>query len=330
MPNRVRFDGTARRFYEVWYFIFNDPASGDGFWIRYTLLNPLDEHPEAGAALWFAHTCRRDPDRSVAIRRNFAASDLEARAGTAAVRIGGATFEEGRVRGGFEAEGHFVSWDLRYEPSPQPHYYFGDVLRRLSARRTSVTLPNPQIFLSGDVTIDGRPLHVARGPGHQAHHWGVERAPRWLWGHCCAFDDDPVAVLELLAPEVPGGAQVAFVTLHTSSRTHRATGLGSLARNRASAGLGFWHFEAVTGSDRLVADIHVDPRYVQRFVYVSPSYRTSDCWNTQVGDSLVRVYRGDRLERVLRARGTASAEVHDEQPQRIAYPAWGPAPSEQH
>ena len=201
MPNRVRFDGTARRFYEVWYFIFNDPASGDGFWIRYTLLNPLDEHPEAGAALWFAHTCRRDPDRSVAIRRNFAPGDFEARAGTAAVRIGGATFEEGGVRGGFESAGHSVSWDLRYEPSPQPHYYFGDVLRRLSARRTSVTLPNPQIFLSGDVTIDGRPIHVARGPGHQAHHWGVERAPRWLWGHCCAFDDDPAAVLELLAPE---------------------------------------------------------------------------------------------------------------------------------
>src|SRR5213079_1779361 len=86
----------------------------------------------------------------------------------------------GRVRGGFESAGHSVSWDLRYEPSPQPHYYFGDVLRRLSARRTSVTLPNPQIFLSGDVTIDGRPIHVARGPGHQAHHWGVERAPRWL------------------------------------------------------------------------------------------------------------------------------------------------------
>src|SRR5205809_869739 len=146
VPNRVRFDGTARRFYEVWYFIFNDPASGDGFWIRYTLLNPLDEHPEAGAALWFAHTCRRDPDRSVAIRRNFAAGDLEARAGTVAVRIGGATFEEGGVRGGFESAGHCVSWDLRYEPSPQPHYYFGDVLRRLSARRTSVTLPNPQIF----------------------------------------------------------------------------------------------------------------------------------------------------------------------------------------
>jgi len=76
VPNRVRYDGKAARFYEVWYFIFNDRRSGDGYWIRYTLLNPLDKRPEAGAALWFAHTCRRDPSRSVAITRTFPPGDF--------------------------------------------------------------------------------------------------------------------------------------------------------------------------------------------------------------------------------------------------------------
>jgi hypothetical protein len=323
VPNRVRFDGQARRFYEVWYFLFNDRASGDGFWIRYTLLNPCDDRPGAGGGLWFAYTCRRDPSRSLAIHRDFGSSEIAAATGRFDVRIGEATLGEGLLAGRFESEGHSVAWRLGYSPSAEPHYYFGEPLRRFSERRTSVTLPNPQIFLSGTIEIDGASLAVEAAPGHQAHHWGIERAPRWLWGHCCAFDDDDSAILELLAPEIPGGLQVAFVNLHTRSARYLCSGMPSLFRNRAVAGLGFWQFEGYTGEHRIIADISVDPRFVQRFVYVSPSYRTSECWNTQVGDCLVRIYRrsaaGDRLERVLRARGTAAAEAHDERPERLPY-----------
>jgi len=110
------------------------------------------------------------------------------------------------------------------------------------------------------------------------------------------------------------------------------SGVSSLARNRASAGLGFWQFEGIDGDHHVVADVTVDPRFVQRFVYVSPRYRSSECWNTQVGDCLVRVYgrasAGERLETVLRARGTCAAEVHDERPERIAYPSWQATASE--
>jgi hypothetical protein len=44
VPNRVRFDGIAERFY-----IFSDAATGRR--LRYTLLNPLDSHPSASGAL---------------------------------------------------------------------------------------------------------------------------------------------------------------------------------------------------------------------------------------------------------------------------------------
>ena len=321
MPNRVRFDGRAERFYEVWYFIFNDLASGDGFWIRYTLLNPLDSRPEAGAALWFAYTCKANPARSIAIQRAVG-GDFTAPPGEFTIRIGGATLEEGALRGGLEADGHSASWELRYQAAPEPHYYFGERLRRLTARRTSVTLPNPRILLSGQVSVDGRTIDVSAAPGHQAHHWGVERAPRWLWGHCCAFENEQ-AVLELLAPEGPGGITVTFLNLHTAEWSLRCDGIPSLLRNRSAAGLGFWRFTGYGGERRIVADISVNPEHVQRFVYTSPGYRSSECWNTQVGDCLVRVTRGSStLEKVLWARGTAAAEIHDERPERIPYAAW--------
>lgn len=326
MPNRVRYDGQAERFYEVWYTIFADRLSGDGFWIRYTLLNPTDSHPQAGAALWFAHTCRSDPGRSLAIQRTFARGSFEAPTGEARCRIGEGLFEEGVFRGALEAEGHSVSWDLRYDPAPAPHYYFGSLLQRLSEARTSVTIPNPRILLSGRVVIDGRALEVDQAPGHQAHHWGVARAPRWIWGHCCAFEDEN-AVIELLAPEGPGGVTLTFLNLYTPDQDYLCNGPDSLLFNRSACGLGFWRFEGYTGRHQVIAEISVDPKLVQKFVYHAPTYRASECWNTQVGDCLVRIYRGasagsQTLERVFRARGTAAAEVHDERPERIPYTAW--------
>lgn len=321
MPNRVRFDGASRRFYEVWYAIFNDLASGDGFWIRYTLLNPLDSHPEAGAGLWFGYTCKALPEASLAIRKTFPRGSFEASHGASRITIGDALFEEGRLRGGFSAAGRSVAWNLEYPPASEPHFYFGPLIRRFAESRTSVTLPGPRIELSGTVTVDGRTVAVERGPGHQAHHWGVERTPRWLWGHCCAFEEDD-AVLEVLAPQGPAGLSVTFVNFRTRDRSYLASDLASLVRNRSCAGLGFWRFEGFTGRRRIVADVTVDPRHVMKFVYTSPSYRTSECWNTQVGDCLVRIYERERLERVFRARGTAAAEVHDERPERLAYPAW--------
>jgi hypothetical protein len=243
-----------------------------------------------------------------------------------AVEIGDATLRDGALRGGFETDGRRVSWDLSYSPAaPTPHYYFGPRLRRFAERRSSVTLPHPQIELAGTTTMDDRVLHV-RGPGHQAHHWGTERAPRWLWAHCSAFDEDERAIVELLAPVMPGRVTLTFVTLHTGAGSIACNGFTDLLRNRSSAGLGFWQFVGNHGSSRVVVDITVDPRNVLKFVYHSTGLAPSECWNTQVGDCLVRVYErsgaGERIARVLHARGTASAEVHDERPEGIAYPAW--------
>jgi hypothetical protein len=325
MGNLPRWDGATPRFYEVWYFIFVDRATGDGFWIRYTLLNPLAADPAAGATLWFGYTSAADPDRNLAISRTYQAPAFTIGRDRFAVGIGDATLREGAFAGGFEAHGRRVGWDLTYTPAPTPHYFFGPLLRRVAEWRSSATVPNPQIELEGTVRIDDRMLRVG-GPGHQAHHWGSERAPHWLWAHCSAFAEDKRAIVELLAPALPGGVTLTFVTLHTAAGTIACTDAVDLLRNHSSAGLGFWQFTGYHGRTRVVADIRVDPRQVLKFVYTSTDMRPSDCWNTQVGDCLVRVYErassGETLTQVLRARGTAAAEVHDECPERIAYPAW--------
>ncbi|MGH7803089.1 MAG: hypothetical protein ACREQJ_01975 [Candidatus Binatia bacterium] len=323
MPNRVRFDGTARRFYEVWYFIFNDSVTGDGYWIRYTLLNPLDDDPAAGGTLWFAFTDRDDGGRGVAVKSRFPRESLNVAPGEFRVRIGGASLEDGRLAGGFSADGHEIAWDLAYEPGGEPHFYFGESLRRLTEARSSVTVPNPRIELRGTVTIDGRRAEIARAIGHQAHHWGVEQSPRWIWAHCCDFEEDDRAVLELLSARGPAGVTATFVNLYTKDRAVLCSGPRSLLRNRATSGLGYWRFEGTASEGRIVAEIRVDPADVRGFVYTATDYRRSECWNTQVGDCLVRVYEpSGALVRVLRARGRAAAEIHDSDVARIPYRLW--------
>jgi hypothetical protein len=322
VPNRVRFDGTSGRFYEVWYFIFNDSISGDGYWIRYTLLNPLDDDPAAGGTLWFAFTERAERAHSVALKRGFAKPSLHVVPGEFRVRIGDAALEEGRLSGGFTADGHHVEWNLEYEPAGEPHFYFGKRLRRLTERRNSVTVPNPRIELRGSVTIDGRRLQIARAVGHQAHHWGIAQSPRWLWGHCCDFEEDDRGVLELLSARGPAGLTATFVNLHTRDRTILCRSARSLVLNRATSGLGYWRFEGVERDARVVADVRVDPEDVHGFVYTATDYRQSECWNTQVADCLVRVYERSALTQVLRARGRAAAEVHDTDVGRIPYRIW--------
>jgi hypothetical protein len=327
MPNRVRFDGRSRRFYEVWYFIFNEPSSGDGYWIRYTLLNPLDAAPEAGGALWFAHTSRSDRSRHVAVVRPHAAGDVVARPGSPTIRIGTGTFEEGRLRGAIRSAGHEIDWELAYEPSPKPHEYFGPPIRTFAERRNSVTIPNPKIALSGTVHIDGHEHGIRSAIGHQAHHWGIEQAERWDWAHCCDFEEDPSAVVELLSAPTPLGSTATFVNLHSDSLTVRFDGLGALLGNRVASGLGFWRFEAARKDLRIVVDLRVAPEDVHRFEYVSTTYRRSECWNTQVADCLVRLYtrtgRGaESLTATLRSRGRAAAEIHDSDLDRIPYRAW--------
>lgn len=315
MPNRVRWDGQAGPFYEVWYLIIQRPATGEAFWIRYTLLNPRDDHPQAGGGLWFAYARRGDPGAGFAIHRVFPGSALGATLGGVDLTIGGAVLAPGRLTGSFEAEGHHVSWDLRYEECGEPHTYFGPMLRRVMERRTSVTVPNPRAFFTGRIELDGREVDLSGDVGHQAHHWGRERAKGWRWAHCAFFHHAPEAVLEVLSADKPPLPNLTFLRLADSGGGIEATSLFRALRNHAEVERGVWRFSGQSWTQRLDVELSADPRSLLRFVYHSPRYEVSYCYNSPVADAHVRLFRRSspfaswELTRELRAEGTANAEV---------------------
>jgi hypothetical protein len=314
VPNRVRWNGQAGPFYEVWYFIIQRPATAEAFWIRYTLLNPRDDRPEAGGGLWFAYARRGDPDAGFAIHKRFPGSALEAVPGAVDLGIGEARLGPRRLKGGFEADGHAVSWDLTYEESQAPHYYFGPLLRGAMENRTSVTLPNPRAFFRGRVCFDGREATLEGDVGHQAHHWGRERAKGWRWAHCAFFQDGHETVFEALAADKPPLPTLTFLRLADGGSVDQTSLLAAL-RNRAEVETGVWRFVGRGLRQRLEVELTCDPRALLRFAYHSPRYELSYCYNSPVADARVRLYRRSSpfaswvLARELRAEGTANAEI---------------------
>jgi hypothetical protein len=339
--NRVRWSGEPGPFYEVWYVIAVEPRSGDGLWIRYTLLNPTDAHPAAGATAWFAWTCRREPERSFAITRHFAPGSFVAAPGTGGLVLGepespsGSASEPAAAQpclwddagfsGAIASGEHRVRWELRFGESSaqEAHLLMPPSLRRFTDRRAILTIPRPRLSLEGTVEIDGRAIEIAAAPGHQAHHYGRERAAGWDWAHCAHFEEDPSAVVEALAPQLGGGrVQPSFLHLHTAERVYRCEGAADLLRNRAAAGLGWWRFTGHEGGVRVVAEFSAATELVLPFTYHSTAYVESRCWNAQIADCLVRVFEGDRPTRVLRCRGKAAAEMHRTALAELPYEAW--------
>jgi hypothetical protein len=315
VPNRVRWNGERGPFYEVWYFIIQRPATAEAFWIRYTLLNPRDAHPEAGGGLWFAYARRGDPGAGFAIHRSFPGSTLKALPGSVDLAIGEARLGPGRLKGGFDAQGHSVSWDLEYEESAEPHYYFGPLLRGVLEKKTSVTLPNPRSFFRGMVAFDGREAALSGEVGHQAHHWGRERARGWRWAHCAFFPSAPAAIFEALAADKPPLPTLTFLRLADGEGTMDATSLLAALRNRAEVERGIWRFAGQSSRQRLEVEISADPRSLLRFAYHSPRYELSYCYNSPVADAQLKLYRRGspfaswQLARELSAEGTANVEI---------------------
>jgi len=348
--NAVRWDQGADPFYEVWYLIAVEPSTGDGLWIRYTLLNPLEHRAGAGATLWFGYTCRADPRRSIAITRTFPTGtftasqgrfDLalgavsEARRSEAEHRVSDASEPRptaswrdlrlaGEIPSGPDTGGRSASWELTITPeSHEVDRLMPAWLRAISDRRTALTIPYPRLTVDGEVTIDGQSFAVRGAGGHQAHHWGRARADAWDWAHCAHFEGDPTAVLEALAPVLPGGIRLTFLQLRLGDRVYRCDRLWDVARNRSAAGLGWWHFVAHDGATRIEADLTCAPERMLAFTYLSPSYAASRCWNTQIGDCLVRVFDSDgREQRSLRSRGRAAAEMHRSRRNELPYESW--------
>lgn len=292
--NIRRWDGHRRGHYEVWYLTLNDPASRDGYWIRYTLEAPLDGHGEPYAQLWFA---RFGSNNTFGINRKFPIASMRADGAPFSVSIGGNKLTNDCAKGSLSGDGHSAEWDLRWTPAAKTLHQFPTFLYRNGGMaQTTVLSPNVDVTINGSITVDGKQFELRDARGGQTHLWGKKHAHEWAWGHCNAFDGAPRAALEVLSVRLlRRGIKLPPLTIATLWLDGEEIALNridqALFAPKYEASTGRFHFVARSLTEKIEGEFSCRPEDLVRAHYHDPDGEPSFCHNTCIADLRLTVSR---------------------------------------
>jgi hypothetical protein len=289
--------------YEVWYVTFTDPATGVGFWIRYTMVAPLPgTGEESTCSLWFMAMDRSDPSRNVGQKVSFPVSELMATAEPFELRIGDATLTDQGMSGSLEQDGVSSEWDLSWESRLPAYGHVHPLLRRARIAKTVLFLPHPELDVRGSIQIGERRIDVDGAVGGQAHLWGSKHANRWAWVHCNDFvgtDGSPrhgdfidgVSVFvprfgREIGPNTPVVARIGGSDLNS-------IGPVAVTRNPSVFGLDHWTFEARDTARKVTGEVAARREDLVGVTYHDPDGSLAYCYNTEVADMRLEVWERD-------------------------------------
>jgi hypothetical protein len=290
--------------YEVYYLTFTDPGTGVGVWIRYTMVAPLAETgEEATCSLWFMAMDPSDPGANVGGKTSFPTSELEVTEGPFELRIADATLSDTGMRGAIEGENGRLSWDLRWTPTLPAYGHVHAALRAAKVAKTILFLPHPDLGVNGTIEIDGRRIEVAGARGGQAHLWGAKHATRWAWAHCNDFSGsdgerraatfvDGVSVYvprfgRELGPSTPVVGRFGGSDLLSTNPL-------AVQTNPSEFDLTSWRFEARGHGVKLAASVSARKEDLVGVTYHDPDGELAYCYNTEVADMRLEVFRKRR------------------------------------
>lgn len=286
--------------YEVYYLTFTDPATGVGFWIRYTMVAPLPGAGEATCSLWLCAMDPTDSGRNVGVKTSLPVASLSARTDPFHLHIGDAWLGDHGMDGAIEIDGTRYAWELEWHPSLPAVGHVHPVLRAAKLAKTVLFLPHPDLEVGGKVWLGERRFDISAARGGQAHLWGAKHASRWAWAHCNDFAADGGAARpgtfvdgvsvfvprfgRELGPNTPVVARVDGVDFDS-------IGPVAVQRNRSEFDLEGWRFEATHGGLRVNGTVTARREDLVGVTYHDPDGDLAYCYNTEIADMLLEAFR---------------------------------------
>jgi hypothetical protein len=318
--NRMRWQ-FQRGHYEVWYATLSHLESRTGFWIRYTLEAPDEDHGEPYAQLWFARFDHDAPDKTFGFNKKFPVAELRQEAAPFRLSIGEAELTSESARGQLGGEGHEARWELSWNPAERVHQHLPAAVYKASFADTVVHSPNLNVAVRGTITVDGQRYALDGDPLGQTHLWGRKHAYSWAWSHCNAFDGDRGAALETLSVRLRRGPivlpKLTLISLYLdgddASELHFRD-FWKLPLARSDYGTGRYHLHAADAQWRVEAELTCRPDDMIMTEYVDPDGEPAYCHNTCCADARVTVWRRSpfvgrfRQHRTLTSRAGAHFE----------------------
>lgn len=316
--NHRRWSEADRGVYEVWYMTWNDPASGQGYWLRYITESPVAGEPRG--ELWFARFDPRDPSRTWAIHKHVPMKDVASGEKPFGVAIAGNRLGHDHAVGQLAGDGHHIRWDLRWDPASETVRFLPDAMYvRGGIAQTTVHSPNIRVPMSGTLVVDGETIAFDRVPFGQTHVWGKKHAYSWVWGHCNTFAGAPDGALELLGVQLQRRGittpRMFMLVLNLDGEKYRLNQFRHVARNRGVWGNCRTDFVARSATVQIEGSMSCTPERMVAAPYEDPDGENLWCMNTMIGDARIVVSKraglGWREHRVLEATGTAHFELGD-------------------
>lgn len=312
--------------YEVWYVTWNDPATEQGYWLRYIVKQPVESYAEPHGELWFARFDPKQPSRTFGVHKRVPFSTVAAGEAPFVLSVGGARLTNDHAVGSLAGDGHEIRWDLRWEPARDTLRILPDVMyMKAGVAPTVVQMPNWRVPLSGTLVIDGETFRFDRVPAGQTHLWGLRHGYSWAWAHCVDFLDAPDAAFELIAARLHQRGMtsppLAAVAIDVDGERLRFNQVRHWLKNRARWETGRVEIEAWSPFVRAEIELTATADRMINCPYFDPDGTEVFCVNTEIGDATIRIYKRAGLSwrehRVL----TASRRAHFETGGRVRDPA---------
>lgn len=277
---------------ESYFLRGNHPTRPLAFWLKATILAPLEE--PASAASWFVFFDGEE-GTTFAHRQTepFATSTFEGR-GAPELRVNAEGLSltlgpRGTARGSFRAPHGDAKVDLSWRADPSPigkplSIYPYRLLRKGPFPTSKLLTPFPALRFSGKLSLPSGETSVDDWRGMQGHNWGREHAFDYVWGQCLFPADD--VMLEGFSGRVRvvgrTSPRISALVVRKGARTFRFDTLFDIWRQQAEVGTSSWRLVLRGGDGEAHLEMDASTRPMVCLDYEDPNGGLADCFNSKL------------------------------------------------
>lgn len=300
--NALRFAG-APGHVESYFLRANDPDRPRAFWLKQTILAPLDGPPVAESwFIWF------DGDRNVTIAQRASQPFSDARfegAGDPSIHVKTAAIDlevgpQGWAKGELQApEGRArfdLTWRVAASPVAKPLSIFPwRVLRTGPFPKSKLLTPFPFLQFSGRLELPGETVDFENWPGMEGHNWGKEHTFEYAWGQCLFPAED--AMVEGFTGRVRIGGRttprLSALVVRRAGRTYRFDRIFDTWRQEATVELDRWALKLRSGDGEAILSMDASKKPMVCLGYGNPNGEPSYCFNSKLAEVELTVRPSD-------------------------------------
>ena len=284
--NASRFDPANRKgHYESYFLRANHPSRPQAFWIRYTIFSPKGQPEQSIGELWSIVFDGQNQLITAAKTEVPIAECAFSRDGLQ-VRIGNATLGPGQLVGKAQSADTEIAWELNYDGDNRPLHLLASPLYDRSFPKAKAVCGNPGVDFTGDITVNGKTVHIDNWVGSENHNWGSKHTDEYAWGQVAGFDDDPDAFLECATGRIRFGPiwspRLTFICCRVDGRDYALNSLGQALKAKGNYDYSSWRFRSQQGGVTIEGRMQAPKESFVGLTYYNPPGGSHTCLNSKI------------------------------------------------